>query len=194
MISRTGFCNGLLALCFCLGLACRGSQKLQPPPPGQIALKVMTLTFGGDIYGRGRLISSLTGEKFKPPTYAYHSTEVVAFDPKLPFPRSLRVIWTTWKGAFGPAGEGGSGRSYGQMKVSEWGHDATIQVNGPVPENPEHLLLIFYPDGSVKSEILSHAQVDAGRMDQIIEDFRKTWPEVIQAEKADAKKKEGERP
>ncbi len=176
---RTDCWKALLVSGLLLAMGCRGHQKKPPPPPpGQMALKVAYVDLAGwGAYKKAWLISPLTAEKFIPPKYAYHSTSVVAFDPKLPFPRSLRVIWSTWDDAFSSYLIG-DGKGH-QMTVKEWGHDVTTTVEGPVPANPEHLLLIFYPEDKVKAEILSQAQMDAGRMDQVIEEFRKTWPGII---------------
>jgi hypothetical protein len=143
-----------------LGSACRATPPAKPLPPGIIPLKIATLTFGEVVMAY--LISPLDGSAFQPPKRPRHSTQVVAFDPRQPLPRTFRVIWTSYQGAFGSYTSSGSGVFSKQMPLSSWGHDDTVTLEGPIPANPAHLLLIFGPKGRLQAEILSEAQMEAG--------------------------------
>ena len=188
--SSTWHWFSILLIVFGLGLgsACRATPASKPLPPGIIPLKVATLTFGEVVMAY--LISPLDGSTYQPPERPRHSTQVVAFDPKQPLPRTFRVIWTSYEGAFGSYTSSGSGVFSKQMRLQEWGHDDTVTLAGPIPENPAHLLLIFGPKGRLKAEVLSEAQMNAGGMEQRVQTFLATWPGLFRTlEEAKAKVK-----
>lgn len=157
----------LTTLTCALGPGCT-TPRFTPLAPGQVALKIMTLEFND--YVEGYLVAPLDGTPYIPPKKPKRSTLAIAFNPKLPAPISLHIIWTYDNNAFGPTYREGYFSSR-QMTVDQWAYNQRIPITSPIPENPEYLLLAFYPDQTVKAEILSKKQIEAGRLDDYRRDY-----------------------
>ena len=151
---------------------CIHGQGVDVKPRRVVTLKVLTLRFQSHAweYVYGFLLAPLDGSPFKPPRYAHHVTYGVPFDVSQSMPIQMHIKWTYARSALEPAGDG-SQVFHSQLPVKEW-ENAVVTISGPIPENPEYLLLLFYPEGVFKAEILNKNQFEDGAMDKAIERFK----------------------
>lgn len=170
----------MVALGLALSMACTHMPEARVLPPGHIPLKVMTLDFGQAV--RAYRISPLDGTPFDPPRYPKHSDLVVPLDPTRPLPPSIQVRWTHHAYPFSSSYSPSGGNRLEQPPIEAWKRVDAVPLAPALPEKPEYLLLVFYPDNTIKAEILDQEQVDVGRMDQLVQNFLDTWPTLYRSE------------
>jgi len=147
--------------------------KREPVRKQVVTLKVLTLRFQAKAweYVFGFLLAPLDGSPFKLPRYTEYVTYSVPFDVNQPLPIRMPMKWTYARSALQSAGDG-SQLFHSQLPVKEW-ENAVVTISGPIPENPEYLLLLFYPEGVIKAEILNKTQFENDAMASAIERFKK---------------------